>query len=62
MNYDTARERDDLRKLLSFPQIGLPEYSVDLIVQRRVGNLITEGAKQNRVTDAGSPVSRAKPH
>jgi hypothetical protein len=31
---------EDLRAWLKSPAIGLPEYSADLLVQRRVGRMI----------------------
>ena len=36
--------REDFRAWMKSPEIGLPEYSADLKVQRRVGNIITGGA------------------
>jgi hypothetical protein len=36
--------REDFRAWMKSPEIGLPEYSTDLKVQRRVGNIITGGA------------------
>jgi hypothetical protein len=36
--------REDFRAWTKSPEIGLPEYSADLQVQRRVGNIITAGA------------------
>jgi hypothetical protein len=35
---DTLRE--DLRAWMKSPAIGLPDYSADLLVQRRVGRMI----------------------
>jgi hypothetical protein len=36
----------DLRAWLKSPAIGLPEYSADLIIQRRVGGILANrGAK-----------------
>ena len=32
--------REDLRAWMKSPPIGLPEYSADLIVQRRVGKML----------------------
>jgi hypothetical protein len=32
--------REDFRAWMKSPEIGLPEYSADLKVQRRVGNII----------------------
>jgi hypothetical protein len=38
--------RDDLRAWMRSPEKGLPEYSADPIVRRRVGNMIaTRDAK-----------------
>ena len=37
---DTLRK--DLLALMKSPQIGLPEYSADPIVQRRVGRMLAE--------------------
>jgi hypothetical protein len=42
MTIEKEAERDDLRTLLKFPQIGLPEYSADPIVQRRFGRVLAE--------------------
>ena len=33
---------EDLRALLKSPTIGLPEYSADPVVQRRVGRMLAE--------------------
>jgi hypothetical protein len=32
--------REDFRAWMKSPEIGLPEYSADLQIQRRVGNII----------------------
>lgn len=40
MTIETDALRDDLRAWLKSPAIGLPEYSADLQVQRRVGRTI----------------------
>jgi hypothetical protein len=32
--------RENLRAWMGSPEIGLPEYSADLQIQRRVGNII----------------------
>jgi hypothetical protein len=45
MTIEKEAERDDLRALLKFPQIGLPEYSADPIVQRRFGSPPRPGEK-----------------
>jgi hypothetical protein len=37
--------REDFRAWTKSPEIGLPEYSADLKVQRRVGKIITGGAR-----------------
>jgi hypothetical protein len=37
--------REDFRAWMKSPEIGLPEYSTDLQIQRRVGNIITGGAR-----------------
>jgi hypothetical protein len=35
------QEARSLRELLSFPKIGLPEYSTELQTQRRVGSILS---------------------
>jgi hypothetical protein len=42
MTIKNEAEREALRALLKFPQIGLPEYSADPIVQRRFGRVLAE--------------------
>jgi hypothetical protein len=42
MTIEKEAERDDLRALLKFPQIGLPGYSADPIVQSRFGRVFAE--------------------
>jgi hypothetical protein len=42
MTIEEEAERDDLRALLKFPQIGLLAYSADPIVQRRFGRVLAE--------------------
>lgn len=37
-------EKDALRELLAFPHLELPEYSADIVVQRRLGRLITDAS------------------
>ena len=39
-------DRDFLRALLDSPQFGLPEYTADPIVQRRVGRVLAETSKR----------------
>ena len=39
-------ECDFLRALLKSPQFGLPEYTADPIVQRRVGRAVVEASTQ----------------
>jgi hypothetical protein len=46
MTIESYTLRDDLRAWMKSPAIGLPEYSADPIVRRRVGNVIANfGAK-----------------
>ena len=44
MKTEKQMEQDALRELLAFPYLGLPEYSTDLSVQRRLGRLLTDAA------------------
>jgi hypothetical protein len=37
-------ELDALLELMDFPHSGLPEYSTDLVVQRRLGRLLTDAS------------------
>jgi hypothetical protein len=40
--------REDIRAWTKSPEMRLPEFSFDLKVQRRVGNIITSGANGDR--------------
>jgi len=40
MTIDNDTLREDLRAWIKSPSIGLPEYSADPIVQRRVGRML----------------------
>ena len=40
MTIENAELREDLRAWLKSTAIGLPEYSADLTVQRRVGRML----------------------
>jgi hypothetical protein len=40
MTSETDALREDLRAWMKSPAIGLPEYSADLIVQRRIGRML----------------------
>jgi hypothetical protein len=42
----------ELRELLSFPEIGLPEYSAELQTQRRVGSILSGILKRNAFLDS----------
>ena len=42
MIIENDSDRDYFRALLRSPQFGLPEYSADPIVQRRVGKALAE--------------------
>jgi hypothetical protein len=42
MTIENDRLRTDLRAWLKSPAIGLPVYSSDLVVQRRVGRIIAK--------------------
>ena len=46
MTIEKESERDFLRALLKSPQFGLPEYTADPIVQRRVGRAVAEASTQ----------------
>jgi hypothetical protein len=47
MTIETDALRDDLRAWLKSPAIGLPEYSADLQVQRRIGRMIANRGAEN---------------
>jgi hypothetical protein len=42
MTIDNDAFCEDLRASMKSPAIGLPEYSDDLAIQRRVGKMLTE--------------------
>ena len=46
MIIEKESECDFLRALLKSPQFGLPEYTADPIVQRRVGRAVAEASTQ----------------
>jgi hypothetical protein len=67
MTIRNEAEREDLRALMKFPQIGLPEYSADPIVQRRVGRAVAETSTRlhsrfilPRCADALPSITRGK--
>ena len=47
MIIEQETQSDFLRALLKSPQFGLPDYSADPIVQRRVGRAIAEASDGN---------------
>jgi len=51
MIIEQESECDCLRALLKSPQFGLPEYSADPIVQRRVGKTIAEVGQQHHARE-----------
>ena len=53
-------QSDFLRALLKSPQFGLPDYSADPIVQRRVGRAIAEAF--DGTAPKPSPFARDNPH
>jgi hypothetical protein len=63
MTIETDALRDDLRAWLKSPAIGLPEYSADLQVQRRVGKMIANcGAENLPRAQQKLAVSSIRPH
>ncbi len=48
MTIEPESERGFLRALLKSPQLGLPEYSADPIVQRRVGRAVAEASNEDQ--------------
>ena len=46
MTIETETLRADLRALMASPQLGVPDYSADPIVQRRVGRMLVETARR----------------
>jgi hypothetical protein len=53
MIVEQGSQSDFLRALLKSPQFGLPDYSADPIVQRRVGRAIAELLTAPRRNPAG---------
>ena len=51
MIIEKESECDFLRALLKSPQFGLPEYTADPIVQRRVGRAVAEASTQPVCTE-----------
>ena len=49
MTIETETLRADLRALMASPQLGLPDYSADPIVQRRVGRMLVETSRRMQV-------------
>jgi hypothetical protein len=54
------QEARTLRELLSFPRIGLPEYSAELQTQRRVGSILSGILKRHAFFDSWQEVSTAE--
>ena len=54
MATDDESLREDLRELMRSPPIGLPEYSADPIIQRRVGRMLAETSTYVRALHAES--------
>ena len=44
MKTEEQMQHDALRELIAFPPLGLPKYSSDLSVQRRLGKLLTDAS------------------
>jgi hypothetical protein len=42
MTIDNDALSEDLRAWIKSPAVGLPEYSADTLVQRRVGKMLAE--------------------
>jgi hypothetical protein len=47
MTIDNDALREDLRAWIKSPSIGLPEYSADAIVQRRIGRTLASVAARS---------------
>ena len=48
MTTDQDKLRDDLRALLAFPAIGIPDYAADPMVGRLVGRMIADAQTRHR--------------
>ncbi len=55
MTIETDKQRADLRALIDFPAIRLPDYSADPAVLRRVGRILAK-----TTTHPGKPPMGAK--
>ena len=61
MTIETETLRADLRALMASPQLGLPDYSVDPIVQRRVGRMLVETIRRVQTAQAECAASAVLP-
>ena len=57
MTVENVALREELRALIKTPQLELPDYSADPIVQHRVGKVLTETS-----THATAPTKRRVSH
>jgi hypothetical protein len=46
MKIEIKTDLDALRELIAFPDFGLPDYSIDISVQRRLGGLLADASLQ----------------
>jgi hypothetical protein len=59
MTIDNDALREDLRAWIKSPSIGLPEYSADAIVQRRIGRMLASVAARSSPHAQGKMVAKS---
>jgi hypothetical protein len=54
MTIENDAFREDLRAWIRSPAIGVPDYSADLLVQRRVGGMLANSCMRHRAENVST--------